>query len=107
LRKGHAISGKVMIELDPYSTRKFTPDNILINILDKEGKKYTTITDSTGRFYLPLPSSNYKVYLNEEAFSGVLRPVQSSFEIDLQSETLGKVEFILREKKREIRYRSN
>ena len=107
LRKGHAISGKVTIELDPYSTRKFTPDNILINILDKEGKKYTTITDSSGRFYLPLPSGNYKVYLNEEAFSGVLRPVQSSFEIDLQSETLGKVEFILREKKREIRYRSN
>ena len=107
LRKGHAISGRVTIELDPYSTRKFTPDNILINILDKAGKKFTTITDSTGRFYLPLPSGNYSVYLNEEAFTGVLRPVQSSFEVDLQYETLGKVEFILREKKREIRYRSN
>jgi hypothetical protein len=107
LRKGHAISGRVIIELDPYSTRKFTPDNILINILDKEGKKFTTITDSSGRFYLPLPSGNYNVYLNNEAFSGILRPVQSSFEVDLKNETLGKVEFVLREKKREIRFRSN
>lgn len=107
LRKGRAISGLVKIELDLYSTRKFTPDNILISIMDMEGKKYTTITDSTGRFYLSLPSGFYKVSLNEEAFSGVFRPIQALFEVDLLNETLGSVEFILREKKREIRYRSN
>lgn len=107
IRRGYAINGKVSLELDPYSTRKFAPDNILIIVTAADGKRYTTITDSAGRFYMPMPVGQYTVSLNKDAFSSSLQPLQLSFFVNLNEETTGEVNFILRERKREIRMKSN
>lgn len=107
LRKGNAVSGQVKIERDPYSTKKYTAENILINIVEDGGEKFTTITDSTGHFYKILPAGRYTISLNKDAFTGSLRPVQDSFVLDLMRSSFGSVEFVLRERKREIRFKGD
>lgn len=103
-RKGHVISGSVKIDLDPFSRKRITPENILVNLTDQLGKKFTTLTDSTGRFFINLPAGKYTVSLNEAAFTGNIRPVVYTFQVDLLQNAFQTVEFELREKRREIRY---
>jgi hypothetical protein len=104
-RKGRFVFGKVVITPDPYAGTKFTPDNILIRAIDSTGKKYSILTDSSGYYSLSLPAGRYTVSLNEEAFKGPIRPVQSSFSIDLSSHASSEVNFMLIQQRREIRMR--
>lgn len=107
IRRGYAIRGVVKLETDPYSTKKYTLENILVIITSEKGERFSTITDSLGQFYKPLPAGRYSVSLNKDAFTGALQPVQTSFDVDLMSESFEGVYFVLRERKREIRYRAN
>lgn len=104
-RKGHVVFGKVYLDLDRYSGIKFTPDNILIRVLNDQGKEFTVLTDSVGNFSLPLPTGNYTVSLNPDAFKGAIRPEQLSFSIDLITSNEQEVNFKLIQRRREIRMR--
>jgi hypothetical protein len=106
-RKGHAIGGLVKFDLDPYSRKQITPENILINFVDQAGKKFSTLTDTTGKFYIKLPAGVYSVSLNETSFTGPIRPVVNSFQVDIQQNAYQFIEFELREKRREIRLRNH
>jgi hypothetical protein len=106
-RKGHAIGGFVKFDLDPYSKNQITPENIMINLVDQLGKKYTTLTDTAGKFLLSVPAGIYTVSLNETSFTGSIRPVVSSFQVNLQNNSYESVVFELRERRRPIRYRDH
>lgn len=105
LRKGHVVFGKVLLDLDRYSGLKFTPDNILIRVLNEQGKEFSVLTDSTGSFTLPLPAGRYTVSLNPEAFTGSIKPEKISFTVDLISSNEQEVNFKLIQRRREIRMR--
>lgn len=102
-RKGHVISGIVKLDLDPYSRKQITPENIMINFVDQLGKRFTTLTDTAGKYFINLPAGIYSVSLNETSFTGTIRPVVSSYQVDLQLNSYQFVQFELRERRREMR----
>jgi hypothetical protein len=104
-RKGRVVFGKVSIIADPYAGTKFTPDNILVRAVDSTGKSFSTLTDSSGYYSLSLPAGKYTISLNEEAFKGALRPLQTSFVVDISVDFSSEVNFTLVQRKREIRMR--
>ena len=106
-RKGHAIGGFVKFDLDPYSKNQITPENIMIKFVDQLGKKYTTLTDTAGKFLLNVPAGIYTVSLNETSFTGSIRPVVGSFQVNLQNSSYESIIFELRERRRPIRYRDH
>ena len=105
-RRGHAIFGKVDADLDPYSSIKFTKDNILVKITDSVGKQYQVLTDKRGEYFLNIPAGIYTVSLNPAAFTGPIRPDQLTFTADLREKAEMEVNFMLRQRRREIRIRN-
>lgn len=104
-RKGRIVYGKVLITSDPYAGTKFTPDNILVRAIDSTGKSYSILTDSSGNYSLSLPAGCYTITLNEEAFKGPIRALQSSFLIDVSIQSSREVNFTLIQRRREVRMR--
>jgi hypothetical protein len=104
-KKSKVITGTVKIELDSYSHTVFTPTNIKVTATDSSGKfLYSTITDENGNFFINVLSTVYTVSLNPESFDEKIKPVRLSYQVDLSQKDEENVIFIVREKKRQIRY---
>lgn len=102
--KSCVVSGKVRIELDDHSTQVVSPEHILVKAIDSSGTEYSTLTDEQGSYFINLPAGLYTVTLNQEAFSGTIKPVTPFYRVDLRSRLEAEVIFLLREKKRPIRF---
>ncbi len=104
-RKGKKLSGRLSVDLDSLSNTTITPGNFKIIITDTTGKVYNTITDPKGDFYIFLPEGIYQVSLNPDAFANSdFKPDRMSRQIILAENKNSRIDFLIRQKKRKIRF---
>ena len=107
-KSGRIIKGKVTVILDSLSNTIFTADMIKVTASDSANRTYTTLTDNNGEFRFIVPEGKFRVYLNSSSFEGSnFRPDRMSFEVDLVKSSAEELEFVIRQKKREIRFLKN
>ncbi|HYD22313.1 MAG TPA: hypothetical protein VEB40_12610, partial [Flavipsychrobacter sp.] len=103
-KKGKVISGRVKVIQDMLKG-EVSEQFIKIIATDSMGKKYTTLTDEEGNFFLYVANGTYDVSLNKDAFKyGDLKPVRVAFTADIDNNESAFVCFELRQKKREVRF---
>ena len=96
------LSGKLLVQVDSFSTTPFNPSNIKVSATSGKGEVFSTLTDDNGEFYFNLPSGNYIITLSELAFSDQFRPVQFSQSADLMSNHVKTIYFEIKQKRRQI-----
>lgn len=97
------IYGYVSIQKDSLSQTNFVLSNIRITVTSlATGKVYTTLTADNGEYFLNLPAGRYRVSLNPLAISPDLVPVQLEYEVNMEAVTSKEINFLLREKRRQV-----
>jgi len=104
-KKGKKLYGNVLIDRDSMSNSVLTADNFKVTVTDTSGRTYNAMTNRSGDFYVYLPEGVYNVSLNPEAFKvGDFKPVRMSYDIDMFTNEDSFVQFVIKQKKRAVRY---
>ncbi len=102
---GKMVTGVIKVGLDTFSSKSFGSQNIKVTAVDTFGQTYTTLTDKDGFFYFYLPSNNYIVSLNPEAFEGGdFKPAQLAYNVDLNDFNESILLIEIKQKTRKVRF---
>ncbi len=108
LSRGARLSGGVIVERDKFGmNKKVNIGSIRVTAINQDnGKQFSTLTSSDGRFVLFLPNGDYVVMINESAISKGFAFMQNDIPLIVNEDFENyNVSFYLAENKRNINIR--
>ena len=108
LSRGARVSGAILLERDKFGTnKKVALGNIRITAIKQgDGKTFTTLTNTDGRFTMFIPNGDYIVVVNEEAISRGFNFMQNDIPLSINKDFENyNVSFYLSENKRKLNIR--
>ena len=108
LSRGARVSGTIILERDKFGAdKKVNLGNIRITAIKQgDGKTFSTLTNSNGRFTMFIPNGDYIMVVNEDAASRGFNFMQNNIPLTINKDFENyNVSFYLSENKRKINIR--
>lgn len=102
-KKGKSISGRLVVDKDDKSDIVLQIGSIRVTATSKDGTVYSTLTDVEGNFFLNLPEDQYIVTFNQNAIDEKFKATEPVKSVNLIENETDYVEFIIKQKRREIK----
>ncbi|HEX8333560.1 MAG TPA: hypothetical protein VF622_13115 [Segetibacter sp.] len=101
-KKGRSVTGRMILDKDAKSDLQMAVENIRIKLVGKEGTTYSTLTAADGSYFLDVPEDEYIISVNQNAIDETYKAIDPVRNVDLVNNETLNVDFILRQKRREI-----
>jgi hypothetical protein len=101
-KKGRSVTGKLVLDKDDKSDMQMAVENIRIRLVGKDGTTYSTLTAADGSYFLDVPEDEYVISVNQNAIDETYKAIDPVRNVDLVNNETLNVDFILRQKRREI-----
>lgn len=102
-KKGKSITGKLSVDKDDKSDIILQVGSIRVTATGHDGTTtYSTLTDNDGYFLLNLPEDEYIITFNQNAIDDKFKASEPVKKVDLINNETEFVEFIIKQKRRQI-----
>jgi hypothetical protein len=101
-KKGRSVTGKLILDKDDKSDLQMAIENIRIKLVGKDGTTYSTLTAADGSYFIDVPEDEYVISVNQTAIDDTYKAIDPVRSADLINNDSLKINFILRQKRREI-----
>jgi hypothetical protein len=101
-KKGRSVTGKLILDKDDKSDLQMAIENIRIKLVGKDGTTYSTLTAADGSYFIDVPEDEYVISVNQTAIDDTYKAIDPVRSVDLINNDSLKINFILRQKRREI-----
>lgn len=102
-KKGKSITGKLSVDNDDKSDIILQVGSIRVTAIGHDGTtSYSTLTDNEGNFLLNLPEDEYIITFNQNAIDDKFKATEPIKKVDLINNETEFVEFIIKQKRRQI-----
>jgi hypothetical protein len=101
-KQGRTITGRIVIDKDSKSDKVMSIENIRITATAVDGTTFSTLTGAKGIFSLDVPEGEYTVLLNQNAIDEDYKAVDAVRNLDLKNNSTLNVDFLIKQRRREI-----
>lgn len=100
--KSRVVSGNLLLTRDSKSSLTMELDAIRLTAVSSTGETYNAFTNAAGEFFFNLPADNFTININQGIFDDNFRPVETTKLADLINNDELKLQFEIRQKKRQL-----
>jgi hypothetical protein len=102
-KKAKQIVGKLILDKDEKSEIGFDVGSIRITALGRSGAVFTTLSGGDGSYYINVLDDEYTLSINQNVFDENFKVVDPVRTVDLVNNKQIRADFIIRQKRREIK----
>jgi hypothetical protein len=102
-KKARQIVGKLLVDRDEKSETGFDVAGIRITALGRSGAVFTTLSGGDGSYYINVLDDEYTLSINQNVFDENFKVIDPVRTVDLVNNQQIRADFMIRQKRREIK----